>query len=219
MACRRWMRTPSGWPARTAGPIRGPGRSGRLACRRDIPAISIRSVRGRVIRASRGGDPAFGVRGVAVPKRGGRRGCGLTIRRVCRCLPALMACIDALANTSGDVRGPGVMCGSMRAIAPGDTGVSSRTTHDLKPGYYWYTMENDPLAIIHIHEDGGATLMGTDYRVEPEGVASMIRQGERFSGSNRRSSARKADRPAGRYAPAVRLAIRSERFLPACLAR
>lgn len=62
----------------------------------------------------------------------------------------------------------------------GDTGVSSRTTHDLKPGYYWYTMENDPLAIIHIHEDGGATLMGTDYRVEPEGVASMIRQGERF---------------------------------------
>ncbi|KCV59295.1 MULTISPECIES: hypothetical protein [Bordetella] len=56
----------------------------------------------------------------------------------------------------------------------------TNTTHDLKPGYYWYTMENDPLAIIHIHEDGGATLMGTDYRVEPEGVASMIRQGERF---------------------------------------
>ncbi|CFP61062.1 Uncharacterised protein [Bordetella pertussis] len=48
-------------------------------------------------------------------------GCGLTIRRVCRCLPALMACIDALANTSGDVRGPGVMCGSMRAIAPWGT--------------------------------------------------------------------------------------------------
>ena len=36
--------------------------------------------------------------------------------------------------------------------------------HDLKPGYYWYTMASDPLAVIHIHEDGGATLMGTDYR-------------------------------------------------------
>ena len=34
--------------------------------------------------------------------------------------------------------------------------------HDLKPGYYWYTMANDPLAVIHIHEDGGASLMGTD---------------------------------------------------------
>ncbi|MDQ8031258.1 hypothetical protein [Bordetella genomosp. 1] len=52
--------------------------------------------------------------------------------------------------------------------------------HDLKPGYYWYTMEKDPLAIIHIHDDGGATLMGTDFRMEPEGVASMVRQGERF---------------------------------------
>ena len=34
--------------------------------------------------------------------------------------------------------------------------------HNLKPGYYWYTMANDPLAVIHIHDDGGATLMGTD---------------------------------------------------------
>ncbi|KAG1246804.1 hypothetical protein G6F68_014476 [Rhizopus microsporus] len=52
--------------------------------------------------------------------------------------------------------------------------------HDLKPGYYWYTMANDPLAVIHIHEDGGASLMGTDYRSGAEGVADMVRQGERF---------------------------------------
>lgn len=54
------------------------------------------------------------------------------------------------------------------------------TAHDLKPGYYWYTMDKDPLAIIHIHDDGGATLMGTDFRMAPEGVANMIQQGERF---------------------------------------
>lgn len=53
-------------------------------------------------------------------------------------------------------------------------------THDLKPGYYWYTMQDDPLAVIHIHADGGASLMGTDFRLQPEGVADMIRQGERF---------------------------------------
>ncbi len=52
--------------------------------------------------------------------------------------------------------------------------------HNLKPGYYWYTMANDPLAVIHIHDDGGATLMGTDYRLSAEGVADMLRQGQRF---------------------------------------
>ncbi|QIM73403.1 hypothetical protein EYB34_00870 [Bordetella trematum] len=41
-------------------------------------------------------------------------------------------------------------------------------------------MDKDPLAIIHIHEDGGATLMGTDFRMAPEGVANMIQQGESF---------------------------------------
>ena len=46
--------------------------------------------------------------------------------------------------------------------------------HDLKPGYYWYTMASDPLAVIHIHEDGGATLMGTDYRLGAEGVALSL---------------------------------------------
>ena len=52
--------------------------------------------------------------------------------------------------------------------------------HTLKPGYYWYTMANDPLTVIHIHDDGGATLMGTDFSMGPEGVANMIQQGERF---------------------------------------
>ncbi|AUA54583.1 hypothetical protein YH64_024215 [Achromobacter sp. LC458] len=41
-------------------------------------------------------------------------------------------------------------------------------------------MANDPLAVIHIHEDGGASLMGSDYRIGAEGVADMVRQGERF---------------------------------------
>ncbi|AMH06181.2 hypothetical protein F1536_19085 [Achromobacter xylosoxidans] len=41
-------------------------------------------------------------------------------------------------------------------------------------------MANDPLAVIHIHDDGGATLMGTDYRLSAEGVADMLRQGQRF---------------------------------------
>jgi hypothetical protein len=52
--------------------------------------------------------------------------------------------------------------------------------HDLKPGYYWYTMQGDPPAVIHIYDNGGASLMGTDFRLEPEGVADMLAQGERF---------------------------------------
>lgn len=52
--------------------------------------------------------------------------------------------------------------------------------HVLKAGYYWYTMEADPPAIIHIHENGGASLMGTDFKLEPEGVANMIEQGQQF---------------------------------------
>jgi len=55
-----------------------------------------------------------------------------------------------------------------------------KSLHDLKPGYYWYTMKNDPLTIIHIHDDGGATLMGTDLRMQALDVASMIQQGEQF---------------------------------------
>ena len=58
-------------------------------------------------------------------------------------------------------------------------------THEHKPAQSQArllldTMANDPLAVIHIHDDGGATLMGTDYRLTPEGVADMVRQGERF---------------------------------------
>lgn len=56
----------------------------------------------------------------------------------------------------------------------------TNATHDLKAGYYWYTMANDPPAIIHIHADGGATLMGTDLRMDADDVAGMIAQGEQF---------------------------------------
>lgn len=52
--------------------------------------------------------------------------------------------------------------------------------HDLKPGYYWYSIKDDPLAVIHIHQDGGATLMGTEYRMQAQDVADMVQQGERF---------------------------------------
>lgn len=58
--------------------------------------------------------------------------------------------------------------------------MSTAIAHNLRPGYYWYTMAQDPPAIIHIHDDGGATLMGTDLRLESADVAAMIRQGERF---------------------------------------
>lgn len=67
-----------------------------------------------------------------------------------------------------------------QSVASGYTHWMTTTAHNLKPGYYWYTMDKDPLAIIHIHEDGGATLMGTDFRMAPEGVANMIQQGESF---------------------------------------
>ena len=52
--------------------------------------------------------------------------------------------------------------------------------HDLKPGYYWYYIDNDPPSVIHIHELGHASLMGSDYDVPAEDVASMIKRGERF---------------------------------------
>ncbi len=53
-------------------------------------------------------------------------------------------------------------------------------THDLKPGYYWYFIANDPPSVIHIHEDGHASLMGTDYEVPADDVADMIKRGESF---------------------------------------
>ncbi|NYE23048.1 hypothetical protein [Pigmentiphaga litoralis] len=52
--------------------------------------------------------------------------------------------------------------------------------HDLKPGYYWYYIESDPPSIIHIRDTGEASLMGSDYDVPAEDVASMIRRGEQF---------------------------------------
>ena len=52
--------------------------------------------------------------------------------------------------------------------------------HDLDPGYYWYTIDGDPPSVIHIHENGTATLMGTDYKVSAVDVAAMIAKGETF---------------------------------------
>ncbi|GAA4339905.1 hypothetical protein GCM10023144_38760 [Pigmentiphaga soli] len=52
--------------------------------------------------------------------------------------------------------------------------------HDLAPGYYWYFIESDPPSVIHIHERGHASLMGTDYQVPPEDVADMLSRGEKF---------------------------------------
>jgi len=54
------------------------------------------------------------------------------------------------------------------------------TPHSLKPGYYWYFIDTDPPSIIHIHDTGAASLMGTDYEVPPEDVAEMIQRGETF---------------------------------------
>ncbi|MDX3907759.1 MAG: hypothetical protein QHC78_18890 [Pigmentiphaga sp.] len=52
--------------------------------------------------------------------------------------------------------------------------------HDLKPGYYWYFIDTDPPSVIHIHESGDASLMGTDYEVPAEDVAEMLERGETF---------------------------------------
>lgn len=49
-----------------------------------------------------------------------------------------------------------------------------------KPGYYWYTMANDPLSVIHIHENGSATLMGSDQVMSVEDVTIMLAEGERL---------------------------------------
>ncbi|OVZ62996.1 hypothetical protein CDO44_04005 [Pigmentiphaga sp. NML080357] len=41
-------------------------------------------------------------------------------------------------------------------------------------------MDTDPPSVIHIHESGAASLMGTDYEVPAEDVAEMIKRGETF---------------------------------------
>lgn len=56
----------------------------------------------------------------------------------------------------------------------------STSHHTLRSGHYWYYIDNDPPSIIHIHESGTASLLGTDYEVPAEDVASMIERGERF---------------------------------------
>ncbi|MEI2416696.1 hypothetical protein V8Z80_10960 [Orrella sp. JC864] len=52
--------------------------------------------------------------------------------------------------------------------------------HELAPGYYWYTVDGDPPSVIHIHANGTATLMGTDFKMSAADVAAMVQRGERF---------------------------------------
>ena len=54
-------------------------------------------------------------------------------------------------------------------------------THDLAPGYYWYSQDNDPYCVLHVHENGSASLMGTDAQVSAHDVALMIARGCRFA--------------------------------------
>lgn len=49
--------------------------------------------------------------------------------------------------------------------------------HDLAPGYYWYSQDNDPYCVLHLHENGSASLMGTDAQVSPHDIAAMIARG------------------------------------------
>lgn len=49
--------------------------------------------------------------------------------------------------------------------------------HTLAPGYYWYSLENDPFCIMHVHENGNATLMGTADEVDAHDVAVLIGRG------------------------------------------
>lgn len=52
--------------------------------------------------------------------------------------------------------------------------------HDLSPGYYWYSVDGDPYCVLHVHEHGDASLMGTDTNVSEEDIAALKRRGCNF---------------------------------------
>ncbi|MCK9512453.1 MAG: hypothetical protein M0R28_14665 [Pigmentiphaga sp.] len=52
--------------------------------------------------------------------------------------------------------------------------------HNLAPGYYWYSMDNDPYCVLHIREHGEARLMGTDAEVSEHDVAALLDRGCKF---------------------------------------
>jgi hypothetical protein len=52
--------------------------------------------------------------------------------------------------------------------------------HDIKAGYYWYTIDGDPPTIMHVHDNGTGTLMGTDFKVAAIDIAGMVQKGETF---------------------------------------
>ncbi len=53
--------------------------------------------------------------------------------------------------------------------------------HDLAPGYYWYSQDGDPYCVLHVHDNGNASLMGTEAHVTAHDVAVMIEKGCVFS--------------------------------------
>ncbi|GAA5234926.1 hypothetical protein FOZ76_22045 [Verticiella sediminum] len=51
------------------------------------------------------------------------------------------------------------------------------TPHHLAPGYYWYSLDGDPYCILHVHEHGTASLMGTSDEMSAEDLAAFIARG------------------------------------------
>ena len=54
-------------------------------------------------------------------------------------------------------------------------------THDLSPGYYWYSQDDDPYCVLHVHDNGSASLMGISTQVSAHDVALMVEKGCKFS--------------------------------------
>ncbi len=49
--------------------------------------------------------------------------------------------------------------------------------HDLAPGYYWYSVDNDPYCVMHVLDQGNARLMGTDAEVSARDLAGLLDRG------------------------------------------
>ncbi len=49
--------------------------------------------------------------------------------------------------------------------------------HDLAPGYYWYSVDNDPYCVMHVLEHGNARLMGTGSEVSEHDLAALLDRG------------------------------------------
>lgn len=58
--------------------------------------------------------------------------------------------------------------------------MSTPFTHSLAPGYYWYSLDNDPFCVMHVREHGSASLMGSSEEMSPEDVAAFVARGCRL---------------------------------------